>query len=475
MIRILLVEDKESAATKFRARIGRTSIHAEIAVAASRDSALGMLSEREFDLLVCDLSIPTVDKGLEVDEAYGWYVVEAARSVSPGMPIVVLSAFINLAKAQQWLALSRPDVFGDGSNIPSNTAFNKEDGDAVIDAIAAVADELDRIDVMPLDFEITANLDPIDERLIRLYGLQRGAVRVVVEHQYAGYSGSSVVQVRLINERGRVFEVAVVKCSETVKLTAETQGYDHHVSHMTPGQIAHVIARVTGGVPKKGAVAYALADGHRTNVYESLPLSPERAKAVIDGLVAIQARWTEAAYEDRVKIREIRRALCPDGRLEKIIDLLADIPWQQFEDRVVPVMKAVQFRDLHAGNVLVNAGAQPLVIDYTDVGDAVHGLDAVTFELSLLLQEPARAARGGWPTVEQVGSWSSLETYLLNCPYSALLEMARAWALSAAGSSHALVALAYAYAVRQLLFDDTDHELALALIKALAASDPGST
>ncbi len=89
--------------------------------------------------------------------------------------------------------------------------------------------------------------------------------------------------------------------------------------------------------------------------------------------------------------------------------------------------------------------------------------------MSLLfhLNGPLRGAGegfGAWPTAEQATIWGNIDAYVVGCPAEAFVRACRAWAHRSAAGQREIAATAYSYLVRQLKYDDTNKELALALL-----------
>src|SRR5687767_234298 len=87
-----------------------------VTAARSRDSALSLLNDGWFDLIICDLKIPTSDGQLDVEKEHGEAVIARAQESHPGTPLMILSAF-----GTQDFALgitesaAKLDIIGDGA------------------------------------------------------------------------------------------------------------------------------------------------------------------------------------------------------------------------------------------------------------------------------------------------------------------------------------------------------------------------
>jgi len=139
------------------------------------------------------------------------------------------------------------------------------------------------------------------------------------------------------------------------------------------------------------------------------------------------------------------------------------------EDEALNIDFALQHGDLHGENVLINPDAVPLLIDYGRVDRAPVATDPIVLELSFLFHPDSPFKESGWPTAEQARAWGDLDSYLEGCPSPEVIRACREWARRLAPESVCFT-LAYAYAVRQLRYSDTDHSLAVAIAVGAAAN-----
>ena len=90
-MKVLLVENDR---TLIRALVEELrAIPIEVSVAESRDSAFSALEDSDFDLVTCDLKIPSQDGALDEDVQHGFAVSNRVAEISPGVPVIILSAF----------------------------------------------------------------------------------------------------------------------------------------------------------------------------------------------------------------------------------------------------------------------------------------------------------------------------------------------------------------------------------------------
>jgi hypothetical protein len=223
---------------------------------------------------------------------------------------------------------------------------------------------------------------------------------------------------------------------------------------------------VTAGARDTGAVFFRLADDFHRTWFDCLAAAPEDAAAAARRLHERFAKRYDEAPVERRSVLEIRRVVITD---EELATAVAPVPSiEHVQDVGVDVARAIQHRDFHGLNVLVSDSNEPLLIDYDNYAPANAALDPVTLELSAIFHRDnaAQAARKGWPSLEQAREWADLDLYLAGCPYPEAIRACREWAHDAAASPQEVAATLLSVALRQFWFDNTDKELAAALMEA---------
>ena len=114
-----------------------------------------------------------------------------------------------------------------------------------------------------------------------------------------------------------------------------------------------------------------------------------------------------------------------------------------------------------------------MLIDFGDAGPSVASIDPVTLELSTIFHYQHTALPPRWPTEAGISLWATPERYTDGCAFAPFIAACRTWALAEAASPDEVVAVAYAYALRQLRYADTNKALARALIRACIAHFSG--
>ena len=152
--------------------------------------------------------------------------------------------------------------------------------------------------------------------------------------------------------------------------------------------------------------------------------------------------------------------------LHEVIHHLEGIDITSIEQCVVRAGHCSQHGDLHCANVVFAEQGDAMVIDFGDAGELVLTLDPITLELSTVFHADHAKLPSGWPTAANMNGWVVPEAFAQGCAFSPFILGCRNWALAVAASPEEVVATAYAYAMRQLKYDDTRKPLLRELIRA---------
>lgn len=113
-MRVLVVEDEEPVLEDLKA-----SIPADITVtdARSRDSAIALVRNEEYDLIVCDLRLPPVEGDLGLSEQHGFAVHAECAVETPGTPAIIFTGYATPANIREALSAGATvDLFGTGDD-----------------------------------------------------------------------------------------------------------------------------------------------------------------------------------------------------------------------------------------------------------------------------------------------------------------------------------------------------------------------
>ena len=474
-LHVLIVEDDDDFVDELRETIADLPGESDVRVAGSRDHAYEMLNDVFFlDLVILDLKIPTVSGALDADPTHGHAVFNRIRSVAPGTPIFVLTGspaedFIpELLGNQQQI-----DIWSEGRKTGTILFLRKLDIDRCSETLAPVAEAVKCLSDVELDRGGT-NLSLAEDRLIRIFARKFQGVRCIVSEIGGGLSGARVIRLRVTDSQGVQVHDAVAKLSTPSDVRMEGDRYDHYVTRLVPAATPRKLATLEFGAPKLAGVFFGLADGFDESAFDVACNAPERSEAVIGSLKDATAQWIVGVPETRRTVREIRQRLLTDEALNQVKGTF-NLDWiAEFEAREIQARWACSHGDLHGCNVLVSQAGVTL-IDYGDVDDGPASLDAVTLELSLLFHPDSPARAGPWPSTDKARRWGGLDAYIEDCPFPEFVRECRNWALRVGAGKREVAVSAYSYLARQLRYDDTDKDRALALLDGVRSFYDGST
>lgn len=472
--RILIVEDEEDFISAIRQVLTELSPACQIRTARSRDSAQEQLERDFFDFIILDLKIPTSDGRLDTDPQHGFAVFRRAQAIASGTPVFVLTGSPAENFISDLLESARQvDIWGEGRFFGTVNFLPKYKFDQfperlspsiyAIDALSEV--ELDRGDI---------ELSIADDRLVRIFSRRFGGARVVASALGGGLSGAKVLRLRITDARGAIVHDAVAKLGSLAIVMDEGQRFEELVSRLEARVTPRKLATLEVGAGGSAGVFYGLAAGFEETAFQAAVSNAEHARASVTSIEGGTRRWSDGVYESRRYVHEVRRRLLCDQDLLRIAEQFG-LSWTtDFEARQVQVRWCCVHGDLHGENVLVAQDGTAVIIDYGEVGEGTASLDPVTLELSLLFHPkgPLRGSGRGfgpWPTAAQARRWGDIDQYVEGCSAAPFISVCRDWANRIAAGRREIAASAYGYLMRQLKYDDTNKDLALALLEGVRA------
>lgn len=465
-MKVLLVEDTPATVEELRSTFADDPV--ELRVAESRDGALEALEEGGFDLAICDLKMPARDGGVDLDTEHGLAVCDHIRDTIPGLPVVILSGFGHLDDLDTRLSEAQTvDLLGTGQR-PMLKHFRKTQMTDFVAYVRRHAEELEALH----DIEISGgaeqvDLGPHDRQVLRIYARRLNGAVVSVRRLSGGRSGAVTLAAEIDRLDGTRAGRVVAKLNTLDEVADEVARYVVHVpSLLNPGTFTPYADEVIAGAGSRSGVFYSLAVGFDESLFDLVAASPSDAQEVVQRVREALEPWHGRPHADRVTVADVRRLLVTD---EVFSDLASRYDWarDEVEAQEVWVNMCDSHGDLHGGNLLINAAKQSLLIDFGRVGTATAALDPITLELSAVLHPDAGGDLGGWPTQAQAEVWDSAE-YVDPSPIKPFVEACREWLYSVARGNREVDATIYAYALRQLRFDDVDWDLASAFGKGAA-------
>lgn len=463
---VLLIDDASEVHQEFLEELAGRGI--TITSARSRQEALEML-DADFDIIVCDLKLPPDDSGSEPEVVHGLSVSDAGRASLPGTPVIILSAFGELDDLQDRLADAPRERILGGDAIAMLRHKNKRKIDDVIAVVRDHAEALAEIHDTEIAWgEYTAPpLNRYERQALLIYVRQRGGALVRARPLAGGLSGATVLWIEIEDKAGSIVGRGVVKIDLLEEVEDELTKYREHVAALLPaGSYAGVVNSVRAGAGRHGLIVYSLAQPD--NLFDVIRADPAVAARMVEMLQGSTEPWHKSLESSQRTVREIRRLLVSDEELDGIREKYGDFIDFAIEDKTALVHECRSHGDLHGGNVQATAQQTPMLIDYGRVGLAPASLDPITLELSVILHPDAEVVLGDWPSTEQARHWQS-EAYLENCPIQPFVRACRRWLNAVQRGDRDRDAALYAFALRQLRFDDVPPEIPIAL--CVGASD----
>jgi len=468
-MRLLIVEDSEDAIATFERELGKRG-DIEMFVARSRDQAIALIASGMFDFAIVDLKIPPTEGALDSDKSHGLAVFSALSERSPGTPVVIFSGFGTLRLVQSLLdKATTQDVWGSGTPHPMILFLDKGQVTKCLALVNKVADEV----VALSSIEVSFGSRPIDftyhqQTILRVFARQYSGTNIRVSLLGGGLSEAKTCRIQVEDEHSRIRCYAVVKLGEIANLSEEYQRYQNLVAPiLNVGAFAHVIQFLTAGAGGTGGLFYGLAKEHDWSLVDALKQAPGSTADIVVRLKQIEVPWQNIAQSQRVPISKIRVALISDAGMHDHSHELG-FDWGDLERLEVRITQCRRHRDLHGLNVLLKSHQEPLLIDFAEVGAGPASLDPLTLELSLLFHPACKDLYSGWPSIAQAKQWDNLDAFTENCPAANYIRTCRQWAFDVEAGDQGVFATAYAYAVRQLKYPNTDHKLAAAIAEAAA-------
>ena len=263
------------------------------------------------------------------------------------------------------------------------------------------------------------------------------------------------------------------KVSPLPQIRDEAQRFRTDISRLATGGFPPLTEQIDVGAGNIGGLFYGMVGDRVESLFHWIATNHAGVAAIPADLRQIEQTWYQAKETQAVQIAQIRRRLIGDTALHEVRPQLNGIEIVGIEARVVDAAQCVQHGDLHCANVVFDQRGQAMLIDFEDVGPSFASIDPVTLELSTIFHLEHTTLPAGWPTEDSIGQWVTPEHYTGGCALTPFISACREWALAEAASPDEVVAVAYAYALRQLKYADTDKVLARALIRACIAHFAG--
>ena len=467
-MRLLIVEDRAEYLESVEAIVKRAAPNALMTICKSRDSALSALSAEKFDYAILDLKIPSADGDVDVETAHGRAVYEWLKASSIGTPVCFLTAFGTEDFIADCFADAKPaDIWGSGVEEPMVRMVPKGRVLELETILKAVATNV--LACEGVELNDGTDLGERERMVLKIFGRRNQGRSIIISPLTRGVSGRHVLKVTCRDVHGAVRLTCACRIAPFEEIRDEFDRYRHDVVRLPHGRYVAHCDSVFAGASDNAGVFYTLIPNYRS-LLDVVRQNQRDAVTVLQNLIATERNWTQGQPQSSTTVGSIRRTLISDLDFENKSELLAGIDLDSFEALPVQIYQTAQHRDLHEENVLVDENLQPILIDFGRVGEAPSCLDPLTLEFAFLFHQGCKQTVGDWPSAEHARNWTQLETYIGACPFKDFISAARHWAIESSGGNRALYATAYAFAARQLKFDDTDKALARAVIEGAVAA-----
>ena len=421
------------------------------------------------EYVILDLAIPFDSPDGDSEVKHGIELAIHIRSMYPGIPILVLTGQSSEPATE---ALEDDDafaIFWDGERKTLFKIRKKRQFDEALRLVNEASSLLDSLDEFELDLEdryCRENLSLIEQRIIKLFGVKAPDANVAkVKRLSGGLSGAKVLRVSLLNSMGYEIQSAVGKIDEFENATLETQNFEKYVTYLEVGSFPTSLGKFFAGCGNLCGVFFRLADSYGRTFFDVLKSSDEDAAQVLAELKQYESKW-HRNYSEAVNlsVRDIRRTQISDRKFESVVSELIDFDISTFEDISVQVRKSVQHGDQHGGNVLVSESNDPVVIDYGDIGEYCCSLDPIVLLMSAYFHPDARGSFE--QTSEIAANWfaDNQQDLLSKVARPTSTKFLLDWASENSFSGREIVAVTYAYCVRQMQYEGTNNEFAKAII-----------
>jgi len=472
-MRLLLVEDNADFANSIE-RAVRLIPDCELVWAASRTSALSRLDAEQFELVLLDRRIPTEDGSLDDHHEHGWRIFQHVREQFPGTPVWFLTGTEDSDWASEMINdhARAGDLHGQAQQEQMYQVWWKKSVAACIGRVREFAAERSALGRIAVNVsEEMSSLGANESSVLRLFARRFQGTSIDVSPLGGGLSGSRVVKVVVKNAANGPLMIAVAKVARLGDIRDEEKRYQGDVTRLAPGGFPPLNLTVDVGAGSEGGLFYGLVGDSLDaleGLFDRLAIDHAGVGSVPAEIRSIERRWYQAKRTEEVQVGQIRRRLIGDAALHDVRPHLTDINIEPIEATRVRVGHCCQHGDLHCANIVFAERGQAMLIDFGDVGESYSAVDPVTLELSTLFHKQRAVLGSGWPTVEHIEHWTDVDRFSAGCPFEAFIRGCRSWARAEAGSSQEVVAIAYAFAVRQLKYCDTNKDWARALIQCCA-------
>lgn len=466
-MKVLIVEDDIRNVEHLKAILIPKFGENDLVFTASRDGALEAIKAHTFDLVILDRRIPTAKDAFDEDVAHGEQVYAYIRSEVPGTPIRFWTA---LSDDDYWNEkasdIVQENIWGSGEvhTVGFISKARPEKIEAEIEGVRSALAALDQVVLnQPPGREV--ELSEMEVRILKVFAKRLNGDTVEVVQLTGGLSGAKVVRAT-VSRNGNTTHLTVGKLTGLKELQKEHERFQN-VLRLYPGVFPNIVLQVRAGAGSQGGIFYRLAEKHEQSFFSLLKEDASAGARVVEIVKGSLATWFSTSERKKSTIGDARRQFADDTVFQLANHALPNLELDRFEALEFSWNACYCHGDLHGENMLCNGANPPMIIDYRDLGISLAARDPITLELSPIFHPSGVKLLKDWPTTEQAKSWTDLSKYLKDCPYPDFVRACRNWAYDWGPGNPALFATAYSCLVRQFKYDDTNKNLAAAMIESI--------
>lgn len=469
-MKILFVEDNDGFADDLRLALSAIDGVSSIDRVIDKQSAAERLADGLVDLIILDLSIPpSPDSDAPVAE-HGQALFHEARASRPGTPIFILTGE-EVERFSRGLAKYGNQVRLWGATTTTETVsfFLKEEVRELLARVQELATSFSLMDAITINTRgKQLGMTPIQTQMLKTFARTADGIACDLSLLHGGLSDAKVVKATAMDLARRPQAICAGKLGPSGVIETELLAYERHVRKLGIGACPPIYCSITDGVGQHGAIFYTLTDDDTLSLFERLSHNSDLGAIVVGNVRTALQRWSEAATADMVPLSEIRARMIDDQDADAVSAKFGIEKIRAIESKQIHISKSCIHGDLHCGNVLVKSDGGAVLIDFGDAGAGFTCLDPIALELSLIFHPDAKkfGLRNG--LIDHLEKWPNIDAFAESGPLKKTIVACREWSHDVGGSDQAVLACAYAYAIRQLKYDTVDPAVTLVFLSVLA-------
>lgn len=468
-MQILFVEDNSSYADTLVSVVNEKFPGVSWDVVDNSSSAEELLARNFYDLVILDLCMPSIPSGLEKNVENGQSLFYLVQQLMPGTPIYILTGS-DLDSFATGLSRhgERIRLWGAEQEFPTVLYFRKNKTPELVDELSGAYHEVLSVNSISINTRGKAiEFAKGQERALKTFVRSMGGLDGVY-YPLSGLSGSLVGRVEVRDARLHIIGAFVAKLGLASKIQKENESYARYVRLLPINTFTPLLSAMDKGLKEYSAIFYTLAEGYKETLFEVVRRDARVAVSVIQKVRASLERWSATREVSRVSVGEVRKAKLGDDSFEEVIKRYGIEEIRDIERIYVSASVSCMHGDLHGGNILVNQNETPVLIDFGDVGYGYTGLDPITLEMSLIFHPDCVSSGVSKEILSFLQHWPIIDEYCQDNPYGDIIKYCRDWAYDISGDDRSVLAAGYAFAIRQLKYDDINSDDTIALIMRIA-------